>query len=319
MKHVDFHRRGGAQRQHFFFLDHAQQFDLHGGRHFGDLVEEQGAAAGGLQQPLLVGVGTSEGALGVSEQFVGQQFLVESATVHCHERAGFAPAVMVQVVREKLLAGAGLAGNEDVAVGGRNLPRHLKEVLHVAILGEDAHLALVAFRLFPEAATFTPEAVFFQRLGHHLANFLRLEGLGQVIEGALFHRLDGGRQRGLAGDQDDFGVGAAFAAALEDLQAVDLVHTQFAEHHIEGLFLQQGLGIAAALGGGDRVALLFHNLFEIFHGDFVVVHDQKLADSHAFSGHSCMADPAHTLHIATITCDLQQIELANLNRVLTTR
>jgi hypothetical protein len=83
--HVDFHRRGGAERQHLLFLDHAQQLDLHGRRHFGDLVEEQRAAVGRLEQALLVGVGAGEGALGVAEQLVGQQLLVEGAAVHRDE------------------------------------------------------------------------------------------------------------------------------------------------------------------------------------------------------------------------------------------
>jgi hypothetical protein len=85
----------------------------------------------------------------------------------------------------------------------------------------------------------------------------------------------------MAGDHDEFGVGVAFAAAPEHLHAVHLVHAQLAQHHVEWLFLQQGQGIAAALGGGDRVARLLHRLFQVFHGDLVVVHDQQPSSAHA--------------------------------------
>ena len=49
-------------------LQHAQQLHLHHRAHLADLVEEDGALLGDLEQPLLVAVGAGEGAAHVAEQ-----------------------------------------------------------------------------------------------------------------------------------------------------------------------------------------------------------------------------------------------------------
>ena len=51
---VDLDRRRGADRQDLLRLDGAQQLDLQAERQVADLVEEDGAAAGALEEPFLV-------------------------------------------------------------------------------------------------------------------------------------------------------------------------------------------------------------------------------------------------------------------------
>ncbi len=123
--YIDLNRLRAPQAQQLAFLDHAQQLDLHGGGHFGDFIQAQRAAVGGFDQAGLAD-GAGEGALLVAEQFVGQQFLVEGAAVHRDERAVRPPTVLVQIAREQFLAGAGFAGDQHVAAGGADLPRHFK-------------------------------------------------------------------------------------------------------------------------------------------------------------------------------------------------
>ena len=75
-----------ADRQHLAVLQHAQQLDLHRQRDVGQLVEEDGAAVGQLEQagPRLGRAG--EGALDVAEQLALDQVRVEGGEVDRQER-----------------------------------------------------------------------------------------------------------------------------------------------------------------------------------------------------------------------------------------
>ena len=71
-------RRGVADGQDLALLQDAQQLDLHGRRHVADLVEEERAAVGDLEQPLLVGQRAGEGALAMAEQLALEQRLARA-------------------------------------------------------------------------------------------------------------------------------------------------------------------------------------------------------------------------------------------------
>ena len=59
-------------------LEHAQQLDLQLERHLGDLVEEQRAAVGALEEALVLAVGAGEAALLVAEQLALDQVAARS-------------------------------------------------------------------------------------------------------------------------------------------------------------------------------------------------------------------------------------------------
>ena len=50
--HVGRHRLGAADRANLVLLQHAQQLHLQAHRHVADLIEQQRAAVGGLEQAL---------------------------------------------------------------------------------------------------------------------------------------------------------------------------------------------------------------------------------------------------------------------------
>ncbi len=70
------------------FLQCAQQLGLQAHVHFADFVQQQGAAAGGLELANTAGEGAGEGALLVTEQFRLQQVLRDRGAIQCNERAG---------------------------------------------------------------------------------------------------------------------------------------------------------------------------------------------------------------------------------------
>src|SRR5204862_3835282 len=66
--HVDRLLAGGAHLAHLLLLDRAEQLHLHLERQIGDLVQEERAAARGLEEPVAVGKRPGERALAITEE-----------------------------------------------------------------------------------------------------------------------------------------------------------------------------------------------------------------------------------------------------------
>ena len=88
------------------------------GAEVADLVEEEGAVPGLVDEALEVGVGPRIGALAVAEEEVGEEGVVEAGRVDGDELA-LSARELVDRAREELLADAGLARYED----GMGAPR----------------------------------------------------------------------------------------------------------------------------------------------------------------------------------------------------
>jgi hypothetical protein len=83
----------------------------------------------------------------------------------------------------------------------------------------------------------------------------RVEGLQDVVGGALLHGLDRGLHVDHARDHHDLLLGIALLHALHELGAVDLRHHQVREDHVEVLALEDVQRLLAAGRGPDLVAL----------------------------------------------------------------
>ena len=111
-------------------LERAQELDLQLDRHLADLVEEQRAAVGRLELALLVRDRAGERALDVAEQLALEQVLGDRAAVDRDERLAGARRAVVDLARDQLLAGAGLAGDQHRDVGRRDLLDLAEHLLH---------------------------------------------------------------------------------------------------------------------------------------------------------------------------------------------
>src|SRR5262249_18359458 len=109
-----------AQAPDLPLLERAQELGLDVEGQLADLVEEDGAAAGGLEGADALGVGAGEGAALVAEELALEEVLGHGAAVDDDEGAGGARARGVDAERGLALAGAGLALEEDggLALGG---------------------------------------------------------------------------------------------------------------------------------------------------------------------------------------------------------
>ena len=98
------------QRPDHAALQRVQQLRLQAERQIVDVVEEDRAAVGCLEESRARGVGTRERALSVTEQFALGQVLGNRAAMHGDE--GVMPTLLIERMnraREDLLAGSGLA------------------------------------------------------------------------------------------------------------------------------------------------------------------------------------------------------------------
>ena len=111
-------------------LEHAQELGLHVERKLADLVEEDGAAAGGLEGALARGDGAGERAALVAEELALDQVVADGAAVDDHEGLGGAAALLVDAAGQDVLARARLALEQHRGVGGRDVLQHTEERAH---------------------------------------------------------------------------------------------------------------------------------------------------------------------------------------------
>ena len=113
---VDLARLGRSEPLELAGLDHAQQLGLLAERHVGDFVEEERAAVGELEAADAIDLRVGERALHVAEELRLEDALGHAAGVDRHHRTVGARRHGVQRLRDQALAGAVLAGDEDVGV-----------------------------------------------------------------------------------------------------------------------------------------------------------------------------------------------------------
>ena len=136
--HVDGVLLRRADLAHLLFLDRAQELHLHLQRQIGDLVEEQRAAVGRLEEAVAIGLGAGERALPVAEELALHQVFGNRAAVDRDEGQLGAGAAGVDHPRGELLAAAGFAVDEHRRLALREPLDHVADVQHRRRFAEQA-------------------------------------------------------------------------------------------------------------------------------------------------------------------------------------
>ena len=131
-------------------LEHAKQLDLDVGWQVANLVQEDRRSVGELEAPDLARQGARVGAFLPAEQLAFDQRRRDGRAVDADHGPAAAPAQLVNLRREHLFAGAGLAQQEHRRIGLGHLA-HL--LLHAANRG-----ALADARGVERAFDFTAQA-----------------------------------------------------------------------------------------------------------------------------------------------------------------
>ena len=243
--HVDRLLADGAHRPHRALLDRAQQLGLHRQRQVADLVEEQRAAVGRLEEAFAVFGRTREGALAVAEELRFQQLLRDRTAVDGDEGLRAARTHFVDRACDQFLAGAGLAVDEhrrhaardlfdqrahllhrgrgagharqrdaDRCRGRRQRTRHTRRRGHRRRTRTSAELRRQARRHHGRHGRRCTA----QRRRDDRAELLQVDRLGEVVVSAGLQRLDGVLGRTVGGDDDGL---LAPAALFEPPQQVE--------------------------------------------------------------------------------------------------
>ena len=264
--HVHVDQRGRAHAPHLSLLDGAQQLRLQRGRDVADLVEEERAPVGRLDQSGLGPDGTRERALLVTEQLGLEQRLGKRRAIDGHERAGDAGAVRVDGASDQLLAGPRLAADEDVGVGPRRLLHQLERARHGRAAPDHVLEAERRLQLVPEVPVLDLEVPLTQGPLDGDLELVDGEGLGKVVERAFLHRrhrrLDARERR----DHDHGQGGVDVVRPPQQLDAVHSRHLEVGQQQVRGIGLderQRAMGIRrrqASMAGApqDARAVLDH-------------------------------------------------------------
>jgi hypothetical protein len=231
---VDLDRLARAERPHGALLQHAQQLHLQRGRHVPDLVEQQRAAVGLLEQALVVGVRVGEGAFHVAEQLGFEQRFGNGAAIDRDEGLVGAGAGAVDGARQQFLAGARVAAQQHRGVRLGDHARLGQQLRHAIAAAHD----LGAPALVARAGGRAGGGAECERLGDLLEQLAAIVGLGEIGENAARGSLDRVGNGAVRGQQDHRQRGMALADLVEQLEPVAPGQAHVAEHQLRMLDLE---------------------------------------------------------------------------------
>ena len=216
-------------------LEHAQQLHLQLHRHLGDLVEEDRAAVGALEEAFVLPVRAREAAALVAEQLALDELRRDGAAVQRQERR-FAPAAdsSCTVVRRQLLAGAALADQQHGGGGRRHAAQLVVEHLHARRAAENAAEAAELAQLLAQLADLVLQSGGLLGVPQDGLHALEIRGLDEIVAGAGAQRGDRAVDGSVAGDDDDFGRLGLLELAHE-LDALAVRQAQIRQQHVRAL------------------------------------------------------------------------------------
>ena len=173
-------------------LDRAQQLRLQVEPQVADLVEEQRAAGRQLELAELLLVRAGERAALVAEERALDELVRDRRHVDRDERRVAAARLPVQQPREQLLAGPALAEDQHRRRQLRHLLHEIDDVADLAARA-DQELALALLGdLRAERDDLAVQILPLARVPHQRSQLVVVEVLGDVVVGAVLHRLHGG-------------------------------------------------------------------------------------------------------------------------------
>ena len=273
---IDGHGFRGAEATHHPLLEDPQELRLEVHRHLGDLVEEERPAVGFLEQPDLFGGRARERAPRVAEELRFDQVLGQRRAVDLDPRAVSPVALLVERVREELLAGAALAHDEHIGVGVRHRRDRLQHALDTRRAAEDFGVGdLVAEPAF-EVGVLADQLPVLERVLEEAQELVRLERLLEDVKraGTLrgFHRL---AYRTVRGDDEHFERRIASLQLSGELQPVAVGQHQIHDGGVRVALDEGAQRLPHASGGAHTVAFALERHAKAVGDRLLVVDDEN--------------------------------------------
>ena len=158
----------------------------------------------------------------------------------------------MDVVGKQVLADPGFTVDED---GGQvsgvvegdlgELADEMADLLELLTLADHAGVRTEQLASPPTDRDLIPEAGVLELAFDHQVQFLEIEGFFQVVGRSLLHRLDGGVDGGVGGDDENRDVGEFLPQALENLQPGDVGELNVEDGEVGGVLIQDFEGLPA--------------------------------------------------------------------------
>jgi len=205
--HIGFEGFHPADSFELFFLDGPQHLHLKGGTHISDFVEEEGSPLGQLESAGPAADGAREGALFMTEQFTLQKIFRDRAAINGNQWVVPAGAVEMDRLGHQFLARAALAVNQNGTVRVGDLLDRTEHFLHAVAVTQQLSQIVLLLQVVPEMDILC----FKLGIGYGTLdgdfNQVVLEGFGNKVESAQFHRLHGVTDGAVSGDDDYHVIG----------------------------------------------------------------------------------------------------------------
>ena len=212
------------------FLENAQELDLERERQLADLVEEDRAAVGFLEQAAPLLHRSRERAARVAKELTLEQGVGNCGTVDGYERALGARARRMYETRDELLAGAALAGDEN---GGRmlcDLAGDGDDFAQSGAAADDTVGAAQRGQLLAEPFDLPAQPLALDRLAYDEEQLIGAERLRDVVVRPATHRLERRFVVAVGAHDDHEATAGRGPVPLEKEQAVHLRHPDVADH-----------------------------------------------------------------------------------------
>ncbi len=233
--HVHRDRLGRSDRADLTALQGSQELHLEARRHLADLVEQQRAAVGFLEQAVLGPARPGEGAAHVTKELRLQQGLGQRTAVDGHEGSPRPIAGVVDGLGDELLARPRFTPDEHGGARGRDPPHQLHHLGHLGGAREQPGQAVPVTHLGPEIRVLPPQGLLAEGPLDAVNQLVGLPAFLEVVDGPELDRFLGRLPAGVRGEEDDVGVRAVGPGGPEDVQPVAVRHAEIRHDDLEGL------------------------------------------------------------------------------------
>ena len=257
--------------------------DWSAGGHFPDLVEEDRAAIGRLEQTALLLPGIGERAALVAEQLALQQLLGQRGTRDVDEGTAGPVAVVVDGFRGQVLAGSGLASQEHGRGRTcRDARQQRLDLRHRRRRPDDGVESVFTTLCRPKRPDLAAKTAGLERLLDEQHDFIEVERLVDVVVRTALHRLDGVLDRRKRRHENDQRLRRLLLDMLQHTESVAVRQLEIEQDQVD---IRRGLfdGCCRRSGLEDVVSLLLQALLERPAQQRLVVDDQQRGTGHLCS------------------------------------